>query len=192
MKGDKGGRRRVEAKVYDKGFHGWLECAYIPSSECGWECLLVLVPFKLFEADKQEVYGIAVNFLMETYRKHGWDLHLWSMSLAFSALHPVTPHETQLLMILPTHFGCGHVTLHRSSVTWKNLLLIVTSHPIIKIATSNFYYNLDHDRTKSLPISISVSVQPSTCQSTPSIQQTPISSKMCISTSNGRSITTNC
>lgn len=32
---DKGGRRRVEAKVYDKGFHGWLECAYIPSSECG-------------------------------------------------------------------------------------------------------------------------------------------------------------
>ncbi|QDS71719.1 hypothetical protein FKW77_008620 [Venturia effusa] len=49
--------RRIEAKVYDEGFHGWLE-----------------LPFKLFEADKKEVFGMAVNFLEDTYKKHGREL----------------------------------------------------------------------------------------------------------------------
>jgi hypothetical protein len=73
--------RRVVSKVFDKGFHGWLEREFrlqhilrlFIFSFCLGLVLLtrVLVPFG-FKKDKEEAYGLAVEFLKETYAKYGW------------------------------------------------------------------------------------------------------------------------
>ncbi|KAF2422434.1 alpha/beta-hydrolase [Tothia fuscella] len=50
------GERTIEGKVFEKGFHGWLE-----------------LPFNVSGVDrKEEVFAHAVDFLIGVYRKIGW------------------------------------------------------------------------------------------------------------------------
>ncbi|KAJ4303668.1 hypothetical protein N0V90_002569 [Kalmusia sp. IMI 367209] len=51
------GEKRVEARVWDKGFHGWLE-----------------LPKSILEKERMEAFDTAVDFIKRVHRKYGFDV----------------------------------------------------------------------------------------------------------------------
>lgn len=140
----------------------------------GWECWQVLVPLKLFEDDKQKVYGMVVDFLMRTYRKYGWELDKWLVLLAFPTRVLLS---TRLYVMIPNSWLYNlpvvavAVIVYNSTIiidqsfhTSNFLLLAVvnsnilsnhhpTSNNIFQTTKSNVLRGFDHHKSQSFPAS---------------------------------------
>ncbi|KAL1595226.1 hypothetical protein SLS60_009914 [Paraconiothyrium brasiliense] len=63
----------VEARVWDKGFHGWLECKWTDEFPI-YHPDKTAVPKCVLEKERMEAFDMAVDFIRRVHRKHGFEI----------------------------------------------------------------------------------------------------------------------
>lgn len=68
--GDGNADRRFETMIFEKGFHGWLECefTFFDTSACS---LLFVVPRGVIdEQERTQAYDAAIEFISQTHKRY--------------------------------------------------------------------------------------------------------------------------